>query len=393
VQDTVVNQLLSKIDGVQSLNNILIIGMTNRKDMIDEALLRPGRLEVHMEISLPDEAGRLQIFRIHTTKMRNENFVAPDVSLEELAARTKNYTGAEIEAVVKGATSFALYRQVDLKKVGRQQTELSSPVTKEDFLRALDENQPAFGMTSDEFENCAPNGIINFGRGFARLQKSLGMFVEQVRNSDKTPLVSVLIEGKVGTGKTALAATIAEGSDFPYVKMVSPERMVGQSEAGKCAKIARIFADSYKSPLSMIVVDNIERLLEYVQMGPRFSNTILQTLMVLIKKQPPKGHKLLIVGTTSNQRVIEHMGLSSCFNATLTMPAVISGEEVGTVLSSLGYFSNQDVNTLKNSVHEEIPIKQLLLISDLARQSTSASEPLAIRFVDCLENFAGGNGL
>ena len=46
-----------------------------------------------MEISLPDEAGRLQIFRIHTTKMRNENFVAPDVNLEELAAQTKNYTG------------------------------------------------------------------------------------------------------------------------------------------------------------------------------------------------------------------------------------------------------------------------------------------------------------
>lgn len=58
VNETVVNQLLSKMDGVDSLNNILIIGMTNRKDLIDEAVLRPGRLEVHLEIGLPDEFGR-----------------------------------------------------------------------------------------------------------------------------------------------------------------------------------------------------------------------------------------------------------------------------------------------------------------------------------------------
>merc|ERR1712180_542942 len=69
VNDTVVNQLLSKIDGVDQLNNILIIGMTNRLDMIDDALTRPGRLEVKIEISLPKESGRVQILNIHTKKM------------------------------------------------------------------------------------------------------------------------------------------------------------------------------------------------------------------------------------------------------------------------------------------------------------------------------------
>lgn len=53
------------------MNNIVVIGMTNRKDLIDEALLRPGRLEVHIEIGLPNEAGRKQIFEIHTKKLKS----------------------------------------------------------------------------------------------------------------------------------------------------------------------------------------------------------------------------------------------------------------------------------------------------------------------------------
>jgi vesicle-fusing ATPase len=114
VNDSIVNQLLSKIDGVDSLNNILIIGMTNRKDMLDEAVIRPGRLEVHIEVGLPDEEGRIQILAIHTGDMRKNGMLAADVSIPDLAARTKNYTGAEIEGLVKAAASYVFERQVDM---------------------------------------------------------------------------------------------------------------------------------------------------------------------------------------------------------------------------------------------------------------------------------------
>ena len=105
------------MDGVDQLNNVLIIGMTNRMDMIDEALLRPGRLEVHIEISLPDENGRHQILTIHTSKMRNNGVMANDVDLAELAALTKNFSGAEIGGLVKSATSFAFNRHVKVSRI------------------------------------------------------------------------------------------------------------------------------------------------------------------------------------------------------------------------------------------------------------------------------------
>lgn len=117
VSEKVVNQLLSKIDGVECLNNILIIGMTNRLDMIDEAILRPGRFEIHLEIGLPDEPGRKQIFDIHTSKMKKNDLLTPDVDIDKLAAQTKNYTGAEVEAVCRSAASFALFKEDVIKGI------------------------------------------------------------------------------------------------------------------------------------------------------------------------------------------------------------------------------------------------------------------------------------
>ena len=112
VQESVVNQFLSKLDGVESLDNILVIGMTNRKDMIDEAVLRPGRLEIHKEIGLPDFEGRLQIFEIHTRNIKKNELLAEDVDFNYLADSTKNYTGAEIMSVWRNAIQFTLFRDI-----------------------------------------------------------------------------------------------------------------------------------------------------------------------------------------------------------------------------------------------------------------------------------------
>jgi len=155
--------MIPQMDGVDQLNNILIIGMTNRIDMIDEALLRPGRLEVHMEISLPDEKGRWQILNIHTSKMRTNGVMDDDVDIVELAALTKNFSGAEIGGLIKSATSFAFNRHVKVGTMAGISDDVENlRVNRADFMRALDEVHPAFGVSEEELQQVIQNGIIHY---------------------------------------------------------------------------------------------------------------------------------------------------------------------------------------------------------------------------------------
>ena len=229
VSDSVVNQLLSKIDGVDSLNNVLLIGMTNRKDMIDDALLRPGRLEVHVEIGLPDEKGRLQILGIHTKKLRESERLTAEVDdkMGEIAARSKNFSGAEIEGLVKSAASFAFSRALDVTDLSKVPDEKSLVVNFGDFDKALTEVEPKFGVQTDELQTLYSGGIIQYGgegSQFAQLQKTLQTLAEQVRTSPKTPMLSILLEGNAYCGKTAVAAHAAFNSEFPFSRMLTADR-------------------------------------------------------------------------------------------------------------------------------------------------------------------------
>lgn len=290
VGDSVVNQLLSKLDGVDQLNNILLIGMTNRKDMIDDALLRPGRLEVQIEISLPDEFGRQQILKIHTAKMKENKVMQEDVDVGELAALTKNFSGAEIAGLVKSATSFAFNRHIKVGTMAGVSEDVSNmKVNREDFLNALSEVKPAFGVSDEELDEAIMYGILHFSPLIQTIISNGMTYVENVRQAERLKRMSVLFHGPPGSGKTALAAHIAMKSEFPFVKLVTPQALVGfRDEVGKKDYLHKVFTDAYKSPLSILILDNIERLIEWNPVGPRLSNTILQALLTLLQAPPPK---------------------------------------------------------------------------------------------------------
>jgi len=386
VNDSIVNQLLAKIDGVESLNNILLIGMTNRLDMIDEALTRPGRLELKMPIGLPDESGRKDIFQIHTSKMRENKVLSSDVDLGVLARDSKNFSGAEIAGLCRSAVSFATNRCVTTEgKVHIDEKLLSElKVDMGDFSNAIEEVIPAFGVTQEEFEGCYLNGIVDWGPCVSRVLKDGNLFSKQVKNSDRTPLVSLLLEGAAGTGKTALASKLAVASDFPLIKMISPETMVGQTELTKVSKIKKIFEDAYKSTHSVIVIDDIERLMDYVPVGQRFSNTVLQALMVLLKKKPPAGRKLLIIATSSAKDVLGMMGMVDSFSSVMHVDAMSSGEEIEKILSDVDAFtalemeeiraafikdgSTMRIDSLGAEAHICIGVKKLYMLVEMARQ-------------------------
>jgi transitional endoplasmic reticulum ATPase len=116
VTERVLNQLLAEMDGLEDLNDILVIGATNRPDMLDTALLRPGRFDKILLVNASEEEGRLAILNIHTKKMP----LSKEVNLKEIAKETNGYTGADLEAVVREAAYFALREDMESKQVKKK---------------------------------------------------------------------------------------------------------------------------------------------------------------------------------------------------------------------------------------------------------------------------------
>jgi transitional endoplasmic reticulum ATPase len=126
---------LTEIDGISALRDVVVLAATNRPDIVDPAVLRPGRFDRLIYVSEPNEVGRMQIFKIHSTGIP----LAKDVNLQEMTHATKGYSGADIKSVCREAAMIALRRDIS-----------SNEVTPADFQEALQKINPSI---SPDMEN------------------------------------------------------------------------------------------------------------------------------------------------------------------------------------------------------------------------------------------------
>lgn len=367
VAENIVNQMLAKIDGMNGLNNILLIGMTNRKDMIDPGLLRSGRLELHVEIGLPEEAGRIEILNIHTAKMRENGFLEDRVSMQYLASQTRNFSGAELEGLVKAATANAMSRKVDMQNLANCSGFEDIRITSADFDHALTEIQPQFGQDTNALDKCIEHGIIEYSDCFKGVLQKCTKLVAQARCPEGMPLLSVLLFGPSGCGKTAMASHLARMSDFPFARRIASEDFAGSCDHEKVAKITQIFEDAQKSPLSIVVLDDLEHLMDFTCIGPRFSNTMLQLFFSILKRRPSKlGHRMLVVGTTSEADFARSSKLMRAFNVALELPLLSEPSHFEAALHGLPAFSPTLVKEVCAGLHQSVGIRTLLQVAEMA---------------------------
>jgi SpoVK/Ycf46/Vps4 family AAA+-type ATPase/intein/homing endonuclease len=138
VSERVVSQLLSEISGLEDLHDVVVIAATNRPDMIDRALLRPGRFDRQILVPTPDEKSRLLILKVHTKEMP----MAEDVDVNRMAKETVGYSGADLEALVREAGMNAIRRSTDVQIV-----------TRNDFEKANREIRPSVTEEMNDFYN------------------------------------------------------------------------------------------------------------------------------------------------------------------------------------------------------------------------------------------------
>ncbi len=262
VERRIVAQLLTLMDGLEPRQNVVVIGATNRRDAIDEALRRPGRFDREIIIGVPDQPGRREILGIHTRGMP----LAADVDLDAIARTTYGFVGADLGALVREAAMDAVRRilpAVNLRDGIPAEVLEGLSVGRDDFLSAMKRIQPS---ALREIMIQVPDVTWDDVGGLADAQMRLREGVELPLRSPQAfrrigirPAKGFLLFGPPGTGKTLLAKAVAREAEANFVATKSSDllsKWYGESEQ----QVSRLFQRARQVAPTVIFIDEIDSL-------------------------------------------------------------------------------------------------------------------------------------
>mmetsp|Transcript_259 Transcript_259/g.271 ORF Transcript_259/g.271 Transcript_259/m.271 type:complete len:728 (+) Transcript_259:21-2204(+) len=238
VEKRIVSQLLTLMDGMKKRSNVVVIGATNRPNTIDAALRRFGRFDREIDIGVPDENGRLEIFRIHTKNMK----LAEDVDPEAIARETHGFVGADIAALCSEAAMQCIREKMDMFDIEEETIDVeildSMAVTQEHFKFALTQSNPAsLREMKVEIPNISWKDIGGLQDVKRELKEMVQYPVEHPEMFEKFGMSAskgVLFYGPPGCGKTLLAKAVANECQSNFISIKGPELLTmwfGESEA------------------------------------------------------------------------------------------------------------------------------------------------------------------
>ncbi|WP_122089624.1 CDC48 family AAA ATPase [Halalkalicoccus subterraneus] len=273
VENRVVAQLLSLMDGLDARGDVVVIGATNRVDSLDPALRRGGRFDREIEIGVPDAVGRREIFEVHTRGMP----LAEDVSLDRLAERTYGFVGADIHALATEAGMNALRR---FRSDGGALADLI--VTRADFDGARAAVDPS---AMREFVAETPRTSFADVGGLDEAKQTLQeaiewplSYTELFEKTATEPPSGVLLYGPPGTGKTLLARAIASESGVNFIHVAGPELLdqyVGESEKA----VRKVFERARQTAPSIVFFDEIDALAAERGQGHEVTERVVSQLL------------------------------------------------------------------------------------------------------------------